>query len=118
MKIEIDPKTFETKFGRMPKDGELRQEDLEEARQIKKMMMSKGWKILCKYEEFGQQSILDVGMNGIKAEETRGLSDLKWGILKGWTENSKLAERIVARAEEYMNNEGETQDDGQSEDEL
>jgi len=120
MKISVDPNTGDAKVSPLSKDDALRDQDLEDAKHIRTMMASKGWKALIKYEEVGKQSILDAGMMGIRNEETRKLSDMKFAILKGWTENSNLAERIVARADAYIEDkkEKENENDGSDTDEL
>lgn len=101
MEIIFDEKTGVPKIS-IDKNEKLSLQDLDDARFIKSMLNSRGWKALKKYMEVGRESIIDAGKLGIKSKETADLSKIKWSVLKGWDENSKLAERIVARAEEYQ----------------
>lgn len=101
MEIVFDEKTGVPRVS-IDKNEKLSMQDLDDARFIKTMLNSRGWKALKKYQEVGRESIIDAGKLGIKSRDTSELSRLKWAILKGWDENSKLAERIVARAEEYQ----------------
>lgn len=98
MKISIDPKTNLPRFN-------LEEKDLNDAREIQVMMGSKGWKILHDYVISAREQILEVGKSGISSRAKRDLSDLKWAVLKGWDECSILADRVVARAQEFKDQE-------------
>ena len=94
MKANINPKTGLPAFI-------LEEKDLHDAREIELMMKSKGWQILEDYWTFGRETIMDAGMDGIRTKSKRELSDMKWAILKGFTECMKIPERIVQRADQF-----------------
>lgn len=114
MNIEIHAKSGDITVDEISSKEALREKELSDARAIRRMMNTEGWKIFKTYEEVGLQSILDAGMAGIRSETTEKLSARKWAILKGYVEHSKLAERIVARADAYLEDkpEEENNNDG------
>ena len=61
-----------------------------------------GWDVLKRYWEAARDSILIVGMDGIRTRAKRDLSDLKWAILKGYVECCAIPERILRRADEFV----------------
>lgn len=108
MKISIDPKSNLPRF-------DLEDKDLRDAEQIRQMMESKGWKTLESYVISAREQIIEVGKSSISTRAKRDLSDLKWAILKGWDECSILAQRVVARAQEFKDKQKEQLEDERNE---
>ena len=90
-------------------------QDMEDAYAVKHLIMNspcpncrhplpKSWEVLKKYWEFGKDSILISGTDGIKTRAKRDLSDIKWAILKGYIEFCAIPERLIKRADEFMEN--------------
>lgn len=94
MRFDFDHKLNTPKF-------ELNEKDMRDASEIEAMMQTPGWKILKDYFEYGRECILDAGKDGIRTRAKQELSDIKWGILKGWDECNKIAERVVQRAKDF-----------------
>jgi len=93
MKVTIHPKTGLPYF-------ELDAKDKNDARAVKDMMETRGWKVMVKYMEVARESIIDAGKDGIRTRGKVELSSEKWAILKGWDECRVLGERITLRAAE------------------
>ena len=98
MNVTIDPKTQLPVYA-------LEKKDISDANLIRKMMEHKGWKVLKKYVEVGRENLIDNGKNGVKLKDKSELSKERWAILMGFDECSRLAERVVARAEEFSKEE-------------
>ena len=114
MKIKFDENKLIPRLT-LNRSGQLSDEDLDDARHIKRMLESKGWKIFMKYYAYGRESILDSGKTSIKEENSANLSALKWAVLKGWDEMVAMPDRIVKRAEEHIEaKEEEKSDDEQT----
>ena len=111
MDVKFDSKKFEFK-------QDLDEKDVEDAKEIKKMVNSKGWKILLNYMDVARESVIDAGKLGISSRAKRDLSDLKFAVLKGFDECRYLPDKIVKRAEIYWENrkveEGQKNDGEQS----
>lgn len=109
MKINYNPKTG------LP-EIQFDNQDLEDAYAVKHLInnnpcpnckaeLPKSWEVLKKYWEIGKDSILISGTDGIKNRAKRELSDIKWAILKGYIEFCAIPERLIARADEFIENE-------------
>lgn len=81
---------------------ELDEKDISDAHHISRMMESKGWAIFTRYLAFARESFIDSGKKGIKSRAGRDLSPIKWGILTGFDEFIAIPQRIVTRAEEFV----------------
>lgn len=95
MEIDFDSKTGLPRF-RLSKD------DLDDARSIRTMMQSRGWKVLTKYLQVARESIIDAGKNGTNTRAKKELSSDKWSILKGFDEALALPQRVVDRADQFI----------------
>lgn len=77
----------------------LNEQDIEDARAIKKMLDSKGWKVLSKYMAVGRESIIDAIKDCVRY---RDITPERAAVLKGWDECSGMADKIVRRHDEFI----------------
>lgn len=63
-----------------------------------------GWNVLQKYWQMAKDSLMIIGMDGIRTRAKRELSDLKWAILKGFVECCAVPERILRQHETMIEN--------------
>lgn len=63
-----------------------------------------GWEVLQKYWQMAKDSLMIIGMDGIRTRAKRELSDLKWAILKGFVECCAVPERIIKQHDEIIEN--------------
>ena len=98
MKVRIDPKTHTPRY--MPE-----KKDISDVNSIKKMMETRGWKILRKYVEIGRETLIDFGKNGIKSKDSIEQSKERWAILMGYDECIALPDRLVKRVDEFIKEE-------------
>ena len=80
---------------------ELEEKDMSDAFHISQMMETKGWQILMQYMIFAREAFIDDGKRTIRTRAQRDLSDIKWGVLKGFDEFISIPKRIVDRAETF-----------------
>ena len=107
---------------------ELDENDLADANAIRFLMnrnncpncnevLPDSWKVLQKYWQAGRDAILVSGMDGISNKDKNELSGIKWAILRGFVECGAIPERILVRADEYLNTKN-TEQGEQGNDEL
>ena len=104
MNITIDPKTQEVKLN-------LEKKDVQDAFEIQKMTETKGWKIFKDYLEVAREGIIDSGKDGISTRAKRDLSDIKFAVLKGFDSFALLPERIVERANKFIKDQNEKEEE-------
>lgn len=102
MKISIDPKTSLPRF-------RLERKDLEDARKIQEMMETEGWKILKDYLEVARESLIESGKDDIYSRAKRDLADIRFAVIKGFDEAFSIPQRIVLRAEKFIEEERKAQ---------
>ena len=95
MKLRFDQKTLQVKI-------DLTEEDLQEALEIKKMMMSEGWKILESKYQLGKQLILDKLKKDILDVGKKELSSIHAAIYSGFDQCSNMAKDIVLDADIFI----------------
>ena len=103
MNIVFDSKTNEVKL-------RLNIKDIDDAREIKEMMDTKGWKILGDYLEVAREGLIDSGKDCINSEK-RNLSDIKFAIIKGFDTFQSLPQIIVNRAEKFIEDQKEREEE-------
>lgn len=94
MKFQVDPKTRTPEFV-------LEEKDLVDARDIKVMMETEGWKRLEDYWALGRETIIEHGKAGVSDNVKKEQSAEQWAILRGYDNSKMLPVKVVERAEEY-----------------
>lgn len=108
MKIKQNPR-----LGIVIPDLELEDEDLSDVEKIRFVVENKpcphcgtklpnGWEALNKYWQFAKDSLVVIGMDGLRTRAKRELSDLKWAILKGFVECCAVPERLLKQHDEML----------------
>ena len=103
MEVSFDEKTGVPKFVL----NKLDEKDIDDAKDIERMMQTPGWAVLKNYFEVAREAIIDKGKDCTRLKSKREMAAERWAVLKGWDEAAKLADKIVARAvsfEEAQNN--------------
>lgn len=81
--------------------SDLSIQDIDEARAVRKLMKSPGWKVLSKYFEIGRESVIDAIKDCVSSVEKRDLASQRGAVLKGWDACFTLPNRIVKRLADY-----------------
>ena len=95
MRLKFDQKSLSVKI-------QLTEEDLQEALEIKRTMMSEGWKILEKKFDLVRRLIIEKSEKDILDNEKRKLSDINIAIIRGFNQATELAKNIVQDADDFI----------------
>ena len=105
MQVKFDP------VGKSLHIGQLSNQDIQQAEQIRETLRSEGWQILTKYWTAATQATVNHGIQQNKAELDK--SKENWARLDGMLEILAIPERILIRAEDEINRRDRTDEDEQ-----
>lgn|SRR3990167_4087855 len=98
---------------------ELEEKDLQDARQIRLLMLHPGWKILQDYWAVARETMIEKGKALPRSRAKKDLSPFAWAALNGFDECAAMPLMVVARADQHIENEkqkllggGENGEDG------